>query len=109
MTRMGGGRFFIFFFLLFLFILGKRVKKILKNQKECSVRLRFLHKFSKAVNGFFSGAGSSSVELFFRKKEVTFLIHTITRGGRRVRDRMGIYLTNSSQGIGLILLPSSNF
>ncbi len=58
---------------------------------------------------FFSGASSVLVELFFRKKEVTFLMHTIARGRRGVRGRMEIFLTNSSQGVGLILLPSSNF
>ncbi len=71
--------------------------------------LRFLHKFSKAVSGFFSGAGNALLELFFRKKEVAFLIHTIARGRREVRGRMGNFLTNSPPGVGLILLPSSNF
>ncbi len=33
---------------------------------------------------FFSGAGSTSVELFFRKKKITFLIHIIAKG------RMGV-------------------
>ncbi len=50
-----------------------------------------------------------SVELCSEKK-VTFLIHTIARGQRGVRGKMGIFLTNSSKGrvIDLILLLSSN-
>ncbi len=44
-----------------------------------------------------------------KKKEVTFFMHTTARGRRGVRGRMGIFLTNSSPGIGLILLPSNKF
>ncbi len=71
--------------------------------------LRFLHKFSKAVNGFFLEQTVRWWSYFSEKKEVIFLIHTVARGRRGVRDRMGMFLTNSSRGVGLILLSSSNF
>ncbi len=101
------GLFLFDFLFLLLFILGKRVKKF-KTKKKWLVMLRFLTSLAK-LSMFFSGAGSALVGLFFRKKEVTFLTHTIARGRRGVRGRLGIFLTNSSRYVGLILLPSSNF
>ncbi len=60
-----GGYSFLIFFCFYLFW----VKKIEKTKKKCSVRLRFLHKFSKAVNGFFFWSSQYVGRVIFQKKK----------------------------------------